>query len=67
LGAVERAALDEGVIVRRGQGCTLRVSAVPAIHRRLLNRCQPLDDTAAIPAQRKARREYANRVSNLDQ
>ncbi|MGW3431493.1 recombinase family protein [Streptomyces melanosporofaciens] len=61
----ERAVLDQGVSVRRGQGYTLRVSAVPAVHRQLLDRCQPLDNAAAIPAQRKARREYANRVSTL--
>ncbi|MFE2473431.1 recombinase family protein [Streptomyces mirabilis] len=60
---VERAVLDQGMTVRRGQGYTLRVTAVPAIHRRLLDLCQPLDGTAAVPAQRKARREYANRVS----
>ncbi|MFK0259295.1 hypothetical protein [Streptomyces sp. NPDC090445] len=53
--------------VRRGQGYTLRISAIPAVHRQLLDRCRPLDNTAAIPAQRKARREYANHVSNLDQ
>ncbi|MFC8833314.1 recombinase family protein [Streptomyces griseoincarnatus] len=63
----ERAALDQGVTVRRGQGYTLRISAIPAVHRHLLERCQPLDGTSAIPAQRKARREYENRVSNLDQ
>ncbi|MET8451645.1 resolvase [Streptomyces sp. NPDC005209] len=63
----ERDALDEGVTVRRGQGYTLRLSAVPALHRQLLDRCQPLDNAAAIPARRKARREYANRVSNLNQ
>ncbi|MFB6717526.1 hypothetical protein ACFCZY_38415 [Streptomyces sp. NPDC056237] len=54
--------------VRRGQGYTLRVTAVPAIHRRLLDPCQPLDGgqgTPAVPAQRKARREYANRVNAL--
>jgi hypothetical protein len=65
----ERAALDQGVSVRRGQGYTLRVSAVPAVHRQLLARCQPLDGTQgvpAIPAQRKARREYENRVSPLN-
>ncbi|MFF4094616.1 recombinase family protein [Streptomyces sp. NPDC001834] len=64
----ERAALDHGVTVRRGQGYTLRVSAVPAVHRGLLTRCQPLDGghgAPAVPAQRKARREYANRVSTL--
>ncbi|MFJ5156468.1 resolvase [Streptomyces sp. NPDC088353] len=64
----ERAALDLGVTVRRGQGYTLRVSAVPSVHRRLLARCQPLDGSQgspAVPAQRKARREYENRVSSL--
>ncbi|MFF4482128.1 recombinase family protein [Streptomyces sp. NPDC001520] len=43
----ERAVLDQGVSVRRGQGYTLRVSAVPAVHRQLLDRCQPLDNAAA--------------------
>jgi transposase-like protein len=65
----ERAALDHGVTVRRGQGYTLRVSAAPAIHRQLLERCQPLDGSAqgtpAVPAQRKARREYESRVNTL--
>ncbi|MBI0295312.1 resolvase [Streptomyces sp. PRKS01-29] len=64
----ERAALDQGVAVRRGQGCTLRVTAVPAVHRGLLARCQPLDGgqgVQAVPAQRKARREYENRVNPL--
>ncbi|MGW0390615.1 recombinase family protein [Streptomyces sp. NPDC003042] len=64
----ERAALDHGVTVRRGQGYTLRVTAVPAMHRGLLARCQPLDGgegAPAFPAQRKARREYENRVSTL--
>ncbi|MFE7571480.1 hypothetical protein ACFU76_31730 [Streptomyces sp. NPDC057539] len=64
----ERAALDQGVTVRRGQGYTLRVSATPAVHRQLLERCQVLDGSpspSVIPAQRKARREYANRVHAL--
>lgn len=59
--------LDHGQAVRRGTGYTLRVTAMPALHRQLLNRCQNLDDAGAIPAQRKARREYANRVSSLGQ
>ncbi|WP_413100399.1 hypothetical protein [Streptomyces sp. Inha503] len=65
---VERAALDQGQAVRRGQGYTLRVSAAPAVHRQLLDHCQPLDGTQGVPvvpAQRKARREYENRVSAL--
>ncbi|KJY41965.1 hypothetical protein VR41_10010 [Streptomyces sp. NRRL B-1568] len=64
----ERAALDQGVTVRRGQGYTLRVTAVPAVHHQLLARCHPLDGAPgapAVPAQRKARREYENRVSTL--
>ncbi|WP_333740895.1 hypothetical protein [Streptomyces sp. IBSBF 2806] len=64
----ERAALDQGVTARRGQGYTLRVTAVPAVHHRLLARCQPLDGgpgAPTVPAQRKARREYENRVSAL--
>ncbi|MEV0970134.1 hypothetical protein [Microtetraspora glauca] len=56
---VERAALDQGVTVRRGQGYSLRVTTAPTVHRQLLDRCQPLDGTASVPAQRKARHEYA--------
>ncbi|MDX3233319.1 recombinase family protein [Streptomyces sp. ME19-01-6] len=62
----ERAALDRGQAVRCGQGYTLRVSAVPAVHRQLLAQWRPLDGTPAVPAQRKARREYENRVNALD-
>jgi DNA invertase Pin-like site-specific DNA recombinase len=57
----ERAALDHGQAVRRGTGYTLRVTAVLAIHRQLLDRCQLLSGAGTIPAQRKARREYENR------
>ncbi|MFJ4829766.1 resolvase [Streptomyces sp. NPDC088747] len=62
---VERVTLDQGVTVRRGQGYTLRVTAVPAVHRQLLARCRLLDGATAVPAQRKARREYENRVNAL--
>ncbi|MFD4975325.1 recombinase family protein [Streptomyces sp. NPDC058424] len=55
----ERDALDQGMTVRRGQGYTLRITTAPAVHRQLL------DGTAAVPAQRKARREYENRVNAL--
>ncbi|MFE5038624.1 recombinase family protein [Streptomyces sp. NPDC056683] len=65
LDPAERAALDQGVTVRRGQGYTLRVSAVPSVHGALLAGCQPLTGASAIPAQRKVRREYENRVSAL--
>ncbi|MBC2906828.1 recombinase family protein, partial [Streptomyces sp. PSKA01] len=46
----ERVALGQGVAVRRGQGHTRRVSTTPDVHRRLLDRCQPLDNATAIPA-----------------
>ncbi|MEV0226253.1 hypothetical protein [Streptomyces sp. NPDC050704] len=52
----ERAALNHGVTVRRGQGYTLRVTTSPAVHRQRLARRQPLDGaqcTPAVPAQRK--------------
>ncbi|MFD3752588.1 resolvase [Streptomyces cyaneofuscatus] len=68
LDPAERAALDQGTTVRRGQGYTLRVTAAPAVHHRLLARCQLLDGgpgASAVPAQRKARREYENRVITL--
>jgi hypothetical protein len=53
------------VTVRRGQGYTLRISTAPAVHRQLLAHCQLLDGIQAVPAQRKARREYENRVNSL--
>ncbi|MEH6374306.1 resolvase [Streptomyces sp. KLMMK] len=67
LDPAERATLDQGVTVRRGTGYTLRITAAPAVHRQLLDRCQPLDAATTIPTQRKARREYANRVNALGQ
>jgi hypothetical protein len=68
LDPIERAALNQGETVRRGQGYTLRVTAVPSMHRQFLARCQLLDGSQglpATPAQRKARREYENRVNTL--
>lgn len=47
LGPVERAVLDQGMAVRRGQGYTLRIKAEPAIHHQLLDLCRALDGTAA--------------------
>ncbi|MFF2144374.1 hypothetical protein [Kitasatospora sp. NPDC058190] len=35
------------------------------VHHCLLDPCQVLDGTAALPARRKARREYENRVNAL--
>lgn len=68
LEAAELAALAQGVVVRRGQGYTLRVTAVPTVRCRLLALCQPLDGgqgVPTVPAQGKARREYENRISTL--
>ncbi|MEU1020903.1 hypothetical protein ABZ366_02080 [Streptomyces sp. NPDC005904] len=64
----ERAALDQGVTVRRGQGYTLRVQHHPGRPPPAPCSRQPLDGapgTPAVPAQRKARREYENRVTTL--
>ncbi|WP_406376229.1 hypothetical protein OG788_42470 [Streptomyces sp. NBC_00647] len=49
LGDADLAARDHGVTVRRGQGYTLRVSATPAAHRRLLARCPPAAAAAPRP------------------
>jgi hypothetical protein len=68
LDPVEQAALNQGVTVWRGQGYTLRVTAIPSVHQQFLARCQPLDGghgLPMIPAQRKARREYESRVRTL--
>ncbi|WOP13572.1 hypothetical protein R2B67_35755 [Streptomyces cyaneofuscatus] len=63
---VERAALDQGVAVRR-EGYALRVSAIPAVHRQLLAAASRSTAARTSPRsrQRKARREYENRVSAL--
>lgn len=47
--AAERAALDHGVTVRHGQGYALCVSPAPAVHRRLLAHCRPLDGIQGTP------------------
>ncbi|GGM18063.1 hypothetical protein GCM10010129_72820 [Streptomyces fumigatiscleroticus] len=43
----------------------VRTAHLEAVHRRLPDLRQVLDGTAALPAQRKARREYENRVNAL--
>ncbi|MDX3539644.1 resolvase [Streptomyces sp. MB09-01] len=56
----ERAALDQGTTVRRGQGYTLRVTAAPAVHHRLLARCQPIDGGPGAPAVSASERPAAS-------
>ncbi|MEF9881630.1 hypothetical protein [Streptomyces sp. P9-A4] len=55
--------MDLGGLVASSGG----LAPIPAVHRQLLDSCWLLDNAAAIPAQRKAHCEYANRVSNLGQ
>ncbi|CAL9664246.1 hypothetical protein [Streptomyces sp. Tu 3180] len=67
-GSQDSVVIRQGVTVRRGQGYSLRITVVPGVHRQLLARCQPLDGgqgVPTVPAQRKARREYENRVTGL--
>lgn len=63
LGPAERAALDQGATVRRGQGYTLRVPAVPAVHRRLLDLCQP--STAPRQSRPSARPAASRGLRNI--
>lgn len=65
LDPILRSALDSGVAVRRGQGYSLRVTATHAVHQQLLELCQPTSNAYEAPAQKKARREYGNRVDAL--
>ncbi|CAL9626714.1 hypothetical protein SUDANB99_05926 (plasmid) [Streptomyces sp. enrichment culture] len=51
----ERAALDQGMTVRRGQGYTLRVSAVPAVH----------TSSSSPPASRSTAPSSATRADSL--
>ena len=56
----ERAALDHGMTVRRGQGYTLRVTAATAVHRQLLDPCQPSTATKAPRPSRHSARPAAS-------
>jgi len=59
-----RAALDDGHIVRRGQGHSVRLSAPATLHRNLLAQSGGLAD--AGPAERKAYRVYAARIATAE-
>ncbi|WP_237287551.1 hypothetical protein [Streptomyces malaysiensis] len=52
---VERAALDHGQAVRRGTGHTVRVTAVPAVHRQLLDLAQVVDGPLPVPRGERGR------------
>ncbi|GIF45199.1 recombinase family protein [Actinoplanes xinjiangensis] len=62
LGETEQHALHRGRTVRRGQGFSLHVTALPQVHQALLAAAGALDADAAAPADRKAYRIYADRL-----
>jgi putative DNA-invertase from lambdoid prophage Rac len=64
LGQAERHALLRGRIVRRGQGYSLHVTALPDVHQALLAAAATLAADEASPAGRKAYRIYADRLNN---
>lgn len=64
LGDAEREALRQGRQVRRGQGYSLHVIALPDVHHALLTAARMLGAGRASPAERKAYRIYAQRLSN---
>lgn len=65
LGEAERDALGRGREVRRGQGYSLHVTALPETHRALLTAAAALTDAGASAAARKAYRIYAQRLHNV--
>ncbi|MFD3459304.1 recombinase family protein [Nocardia fluminea] len=60
LGGAERQALQQGRQVRRGQGYSLHVTALPLVHQTLLSAAESLGGTSA--ADRKALRIYRDRL-----
>jgi putative DNA-invertase from lambdoid prophage Rac len=64
LGEPERHALRRGRTVRRGQGYSLHVTALPDVHRVLLAAAAELGAGGAPPAARKAYRIYIDRLTN---
>lgn len=65
LGAPARQALRQGRTVRRGQGYSLHVTAIPDVHRDLLAAAAPLAAEGSSSADRKAHRIYTERLSAL--
>jgi DNA invertase Pin-like site-specific DNA recombinase len=64
LGEAEQHALRRGRTVRRGQGYSLHVTALPEIHLALLAAAAPLDTDGASSADRKAYRIYTDRLKD---
>jgi putative DNA-invertase from lambdoid prophage Rac len=64
LGEAERHALARGRTVRRGQGYSLHVTALPEVHQALLAAAAALDADGPSSADRKAYRIYADRLNN---
>jgi DNA invertase Pin-like site-specific DNA recombinase len=62
LGEAERHALRRGRTVRRGQGYSLHVTALPDVHRALLAAAAALGADGTSSAGRKAYRIYADRL-----
>jgi DNA invertase Pin-like site-specific DNA recombinase len=58
-----RQALDSGQVIRRGQGHTLRLAAPLFVHRAALRQSSALGAKSASPAERKAHRVYAARIT----
>lgn len=63
LDQAQRDALHEGRTVRRGQGYSLHVTALPDVHQALLAAAATLNTEGAPSAQRKALRVYADRLT----
>lgn len=58
-----RRTLDTGQVIRRGQGHTLRLNAPLSAHRAALRQSSALGAEGASPAERKAHRVYASRIT----
>ncbi|MEV0455884.1 hypothetical protein [Catellatospora methionotrophica] len=63
LGESEQHALSPGRAVRRGQGYSLHVTALPEVHQALLAAAAQLDADGASSADRKAYRIYTDRLN----
>jgi putative DNA-invertase from lambdoid prophage Rac len=65
LGEQERRALRKGRTVRRGQGYSLHVTAMPQVHQALLAAAAMLNAEGASSADRKAYRVYLDRLNTV--